>query len=78
MYATTAQHRSVRSKRDCKHNGLQYHSDFAIRTLWKALASQPSINGGLILHSDQGSQYISKAFGEFCESANVTQSISKA
>jgi transposase InsO family protein len=53
-------------------------SDLAIRTLQKALDSQPEITGELILHSDQGSQYTSKAFIEFCESVNVTQSMSKA
>ena len=53
-------------------------SDLAIRTLQKALDSQPSIKEGLILHSDQGSQYTSKAFIEFCESVNVAQSMSKA
>ena len=36
-------------------------SDLAIRTLQKALDSQPKIKGELILHSDQGSQYTSKA-----------------
>lgn len=35
-------------------------SDLAIRTLRKALESQPTIKDGLILHSDQGSQYTSK------------------
>lgn len=53
-------------------------SDLAIRTLRKALESQPTVKDGLILHSDQGSQYTSKAFTEFCESINVTQSMSKA
>ena len=53
-------------------------SDLAIRTLRKALESQPTIKDGLILHSDRGSQYTSKAFTEFCESVNVTQSMSKA
>lgn len=53
-------------------------SDLAIRTLQKALNSQPQIKGNLILHSDQGSQYTSKAFVEFCESVHVTQSMSKA
>ena len=53
-------------------------SDLAIRTLQKALASQPKIKGELILHSDQGSQFTSKAFVEFCESAHETQSMSKA
>lgn len=40
-------------------------SDLAIRTLQKALDSQPAIKGELILHSDQGSQYTSKAFTDF-------------
>ncbi len=53
-------------------------SDLAVRTLQKALDSQPGSKEGLILHSDQGSQYTSKAFVEFCESAGVTQSMSKA
>jgi len=53
-------------------------SDLAIRTLQKALDSQPAIKGELLLHSDQGSQYASKAFVEFCESVHITQSMSKA
>ena len=53
-------------------------SDLAIRTLQKALDSQPAVKGELILHSDQGSQYTSKAFVEFCESVRVTESMSKA
>ena len=53
-------------------------SDLAIRTLQKALESQPAIKEQLILHSDQGTQYTSKAFTEFCESVNITQSMSKA
>ena len=52
-------------------------SDLAIRTLRKALESQSAIKEGLILHSDQGSQYTSKAFIEFCKSVHVTQSMSK-
>ncbi len=46
----------------------------AIRTLKKALESQPKTQEKLILHSDQGSQYTSKPFVEFCESAHVSQS----
>ena len=53
-------------------------SELAIRTLQKALDSQASIEDGLILHSDQGSQYTSKAFTDFCESVNIAQSMSKA
>ena len=56
----------------------QITSDLAIRTLQKALDSQPALKGELILHSDQGSQYTSKAYVEFCESVHVTQSMSKA
>lgn len=53
-------------------------SDLAIRTLQKALDSQPAVKGELPLHSDQGFQYTSKAFVEFCESVHVTQSMSRA
>ena len=53
-------------------------SDLAIRILQKALEAQPALKGELILHSDQGSQFTSKAFVEFCESVHVTQSMSKA
>ena len=53
-------------------------SDLAIRTLRKALETQPAIKGDLVLHSDQGSQYTSKAFVEFCETVHITQSMSKA
>ena len=57
---------------------LHITSDLAIRTLQKALDSQPCIKEELILHSDQGSQYTSKAFTEYCESRHITQSMSKA
>ena len=53
-------------------------SDLAVRTLQKALDSQHLTMGGLLLHSDQGSQYTSKAFIEYCESVHVVQSMSKA
>ena len=53
-------------------------SDLTIRTLQKALESQPAIKAQLILHSYQGTQYTSKAFTAFCESVNITQSMSKA
>ena len=53
-------------------------SELAIRTLQKALDSQPMRKGELLLHSDQGAQYTSKAFVAYCESVHVTQSMSKA
>lgn len=53
-------------------------SDLAIRTLRKAIESQPEITGVLILHSDMGSQYTSKDFTEYCERMTVTQSMSRA
>lgn len=53
-------------------------ADLAIRTLKKALESQKNRSPDLILHSDQGSQYTSKDFIEFCTSSGITQSMSKA
>lgn len=53
-------------------------ADLAVRTLRKGIESQPEIKGVLILHSDQGSQFTSKEFVEYCERMNVTQSMSKA
>ncbi len=59
-------------------NGNEITSDLAIRTVKKALSSQPAVRGQLILHSDQGSLFTSKEFVEFCESVHITQSMSKA
>ena len=53
-------------------------SVLAIRTLQKALDSQRFVSTDIILHSDRGSQYTSKAFTEFCEKNSITQSMSKA
>jgi len=53
-------------------------SDLAVRDLQKELDAQHPVKDGLILDSDQGSQYTSKAFIEFCESVHVSQSMSKA
>ena len=41
-------------------------NDLASRTLSKALSRQRKRSNGLILHSDQGSPYTSKAFADFC------------
>lgn len=52
-------------------------SDLAIECLEKSLKQQKP-KKGLILHSDQGSQFTSKKFTDFCASSNITQSMSKA
>lgn len=52
-------------------------ADLAIDTLKQALKHN-SVEEGLILHSDQGSQYTSRAFTEFCKEKKITQSMSKA
>ncbi len=51
--------------------------DLAIETLQEAITTQKP-SAGLILHSDQGSQYISKAFTDFCCSNKIKKSMSKA
>ena len=54
-------------------------ADLAKRTLQKAIDSQAGLDTcRLILHSDQGSQFTSKEFTEYCESVGITQSMSKA
>jgi putative transposase len=59
-------------------NGKEITSQLAIKTLQKALASQPKLKYGLILHSDQGSQYTSQEFTDFCTLHKIQQSMSKA
>jgi putative transposase len=59
-------------------NGKEITSDLAIRTVKKAIDSQPTIRNRLLLHSDQGSQFTSKEFVGFCNSMKITQSMSKA
>lgn len=59
--------------------GKEITSELAIRTLEKAFADNPSVlKKGIILHSDQGSQYTSKKFTGFCEAHGVKQSMSRA
>ena len=54
-------------------------SDLAIRTIQKAFDAQGISHAtDLILHSDQGSQYTSKEFVNYCEKQGILQSMSKA
>ncbi len=57
-------------------NGDFITSNLAINCLEKALKQQKP-SKGLILHSDQGSQFTSKSFTEYCTKHNVQQSMNK-
>lgn len=59
-------------------NGKEITSQLAIKTLQKALTSQPKLKYKLILHSDQGAQFTSQQFTDFCELHRIKQSMSKA
>jgi len=59
--------------------GKNITSELAILALKKALSNNPSARRkGVVLHSDQGSQFTSKAFTQCCESHGVRQSMSRA
>lgn len=58
-------------------NGASITANLAIRTLQKALKRHKPAKG-LILHSDQGVQFTSKDFNNFCERHHVQQSMSHA
>lgn len=58
-------------------NSIHIDTALAIDTLKLAL-SRNKVSDSLILHSDQGSQYTSRAFTEFCEEHGINQSMSKA
>ena len=58
-------------------NSKRIDAELAIQTLQIALDRNP-VKGKIILHSDQGSQYTSRAFTEFCEEKGIQQSMSKA
>jgi putative transposase len=59
-------------------NGKEITSDLAIKTLKLALSGNKNSFKDLVLHSDQGCQFTSKEFIEFCQSKEITQSMSKA
>ena len=58
-------------------NSKRIDAELAIQTLQIALDRNP-VKGKIILHSDQGSQYTSRAFTEFCAGKGIQQSMSKA
>lgn len=58
-------------------NSKRIDAALAIKTLKLALDKIPK-KDELILHSDQGTQFTSQAFTEFCEQNRVTQSMSKS
>ena len=58
-------------------NSKWINTDLAIKTLSKAIEREKP-EKGLILHSDQGVQFTSWAFTEYCEQQGITQSMSKA
>ena len=59
-------------------NGKYITADLAIDTLNKAIHAQHCYTSKLILHSDQGTQFTSIDFTDFCTSLEITQSMSKA
>lgn len=59
-------------------NGKEITSELAIETLKLGLSRNKNRCKDLILHSDQGCQFTSKEFIEFCQSKKITQSMSKA
>lgn len=58
-------------------DGNHITAELAIDTL-KIAIKRHKPPKGLILHSDQGSQYTSKEFNDFCRKAHIQQSMSRA
>lgn len=58
-------------------NGPKITAELAINSLKTALYKVGKINNKIIIHSDQGRQYTSKDFTEFCSNNNLIQSMSK-
>lgn len=58
-------------------NGARIDTQLAINTLSKAIQNHYP-EKGLILHSDQGSQFSSKVFNAYCKQRYIQQSMSRA
>ena len=58
-------------------NSDYINTELAIETLTEALKKEKP-NNGILLHSDQGVQYTSWEFVNFCKDNGVIQSMSKA
>lgn len=58
-------------------NGSQITASLAVETL-KIAIKRHRRGKGLILHSDQGSQFTSKEFNDFCSNVSIQQSMSGA
>lgn len=58
-------------------NGVHITAELAIETL-KIAIQRHKPGKGIILHSDQGSQFTSQEFSGFCEKSYVQQSMSRA
>lgn len=59
-------------------NGKEITAELAVNTLKIALNRYKPSKENLILHSDQGCQYTSKEFADFCKESQIIQSMSKA
>ena len=58
-------------------NSSHIDAELAVQTL-KAALERNYHPKNLMLHSDQGSQYTSRAFTDYCEEEGIEQSMSKA
>ena len=58
-------------------NSSHIDAELAVQTL-KAALKRTNYPKNLMLHSDQGSQYTSRAFTDYCKEKGVKQSMSKA
>ena len=59
--------------------GRNITAELGKKTLEAAISQHPWVlKNGVILHSDQGSQYTSKEFTDYCSAHNITQSMSRA